>query len=167
MGVTTVTYTYRGEDQEITKNFKVNLASSVTIANAIIWAQEIAKKAEDITDGQLLNISMSTDVSLPAGIRTAPVDGSRAEAKAYIAFKTVAGYPTSLAVPTRLEDIVSDGSHAINTTEAGPVKDFVDALIDGINLATATPVAGTGTVGAVDTHADRLNAVTKAKEIFG
>lgn len=167
MAVTTITYTYRGEDPEKTSNFKVNLSSSVSIANATIWAQELAKLADAITDGQLMNISMSVDVPRPAGIRTAPVDGSRTEAKALFSFETQNGYKTSCAVPTRAEAIVTDGTHLIDTDDDGAVEDFVAALRDGIDLTTASPVTGTGTVGAVDTHADDITLAVKAKEIFG
>lgn len=166
MAVTTITYTYRGEAANETSNTKVNLSQSITLANAVIFAQELAKLMENITDGQLVNISISSDVSLPVGLRTAPVDGSRVQAGAYFGFRTVNGYPTSMRVPTRLEAIVTDNSRTIDIDDEGPVEAFITAMLDGIDLATATPVAGTGVVAPVDTHADSLSFVTEAKEQF-
>lgn len=166
MAVTTITYTYRGEAANETSNTKVNLSQSITLANAVIFAQELAKIMEDITDGQLVNISISSDVSLPAGLRTAPLDGSRVQAGAYFGFRTVNGYPTSMRVPTRLEDIVTDGSRIIEYGEGDIAEEFVEAMLNGIDLTTATPVAGTGVVAPVDTHSDSLSFVVEAKEQF-
>lgn len=166
MAVTTITYTYRGEESEKTSNTKVNLSQSITLANAVIFAQELAKLMDAITDGQLVNISISSDVSLPAGLRTAPVDGSRVQAGAYFGFRTANGYPTSMRIPTRLESIVTDGTKVIDIEDGGVVEAFIDAMLDGIDLATALPVAGTGVVAPVDTHADSLSFVTEAKEQF-
>lgn len=165
MGVFTIDYSFRGEAPDDVSHTKVNLASSVTVANAIIWAQEFAKILDAITDGALTNISMSLDVSLPAGIRTEPLDGSRASAGAYFGFRTAAGYPTSFRVPTRLEAIVIDGTRLIDVDDDDVIA-VIEAVTAGINLTGATPVAGTGTVGAVDTHADHLAVLKIAKEQF-
>lgn len=165
MGVYTIDYTFRGEAAEDVSHTKVNLASSVSVSNAIIWAQEYAKLLNAITDGAITNISMSLDVSLPVGIRSAPVDGARASAGAYFGFRTTNGYPTSFRVPTRDEAIVLDGSNLLDDDNLDVIA-VIEAVTAGINLTGATPVAGTGTVGAVDTHADTLAVVTILKEQF-
>lgn len=165
MAVTTITYTYAGEDPEKTSTYKLNLSTSVTLANAAIWAQEIAKLAEPFTEGVLTNISMSVDVGLPAGIRTAAVDGARVEHGALFSWRTVNGYPTSARVPAIVESIVQDDTHVIDQ-EDDDVAAWLEAIVNGFDLSTALPVAGTGTVGAVDTHADSIATTVKAKESF-
>lgn len=165
MPVTTITYSMVGEDTDKSSNFKVNIASSVSIANAIIWAQDFAKKVNAATDGAIVGISMSTDVSLPAGIRSTPTDGSRAERKGQLLFRSTNGYPTGFAIPTILEALVLDGTHKLDV-EDDLLSAITTAIITGIDLTAATPVAGTGTVRAVETHADTIAALRSGKEIF-
>jgi hypothetical protein len=61
--------------------------------------------------------------------------------------------------------LVAPGSADIDTSDPD-VAAFVSAMVTGLDLTTATPVAGTGTVTPSDSRGDDIVAITDAKEQF-
>jgi len=151
------------DEAGLTSNTQVNIPDTVTVANAQIFAQEMAKYINAISDGAIVGISMAVRVPIPAAVRTTPVDGSRVEVGAYFGFRTDENNPTSLRIPARREAIVVDGSKAIDIEET-QVAAFIAAMTDGIDLTAATPVAGTGTVQPVDKRDEDIVSLRVAKE---
>lgn len=143
----------------------VNVPTGLTLANLTIFGQEIAKLADALINGIITRIGIAIMIPLPTGINVAPNSVSDVEEGAAFNFRTAGGYRTSLRIPTLLESLVSPGSSDIDTSDPD-VAAFVSAMISGIDLTAATPVAGTGTVTPTDSRGDDIVALTDAKEQF-
>lgn len=148
-----------------TSTTEVNVPTGLTLANMTIFAQEMGKLIDPLISGVITRIGVAISVALPAGLDASPVSTSDVEEGGKFQFSTAGGYYTGLRIPTWLESLVSSGSDDINTVDTD-VAAFVTAMISGIDLTTATPVAGTGTVTPTDGRGDDITALVNAKEQF-
>lgn len=149
-----------------TSTTMVNIPTSgMTIANMTIFAQELVKLVDAMIGGIVTRVGLAITVPLPSGINVAPSSTSDVEEGGYFNFRTAGGYRTSLRIPTFLESLISAGSADIDTSDPD-VAAFVSAMITGIDLTAATPVAGTGTITPTDSRGDDVVALVDAKEQF-
>lgn len=144
---------------------EVNIPTGLTLANMTIFAQEMAKLIDPLITGVITRIGLAINIALPAGLAANPLSTSDVEEGGKFQFSTAGGYYTGLRIPTWMESLVSAGSDDINTLDAD-VAAFVAAMMSGIDLTTATPVAGTGTVTPTDGRGDDITALVNAKEQF-
>lgn len=159
-----VIFSFRDAKGE-TSSTEVNIPTGLTLANMTIFAQEMAKLINPLITGVITRIGLAVSIALPAGIRTIPVSTSDVEEGGKFQFGTAGGYYTGMRIPTWNESLVSAGSDDINTVSSD-VAAFVAAMLTGIDLTTATPVAGTGTVGPTDGRGDDITSLVNAKEQF-
>jgi hypothetical protein len=143
----------------------VNVPTGITLANLTIFAQEMVKLIDTMINGIITRVGLAVTFALPTGINISPNSASDVEEGGYFNFRTAGGYHTSMRVPTFMETLVSAGSADVDTSDPD-VAAFVSAMISGINLTTATPTAGTGTVTPTDSRGDDIVALTDAKEQF-
>jgi hypothetical protein len=148
-----------------TSTTMVNVPTGITLANLTIFAQEMVKLVDNMIGGIVTRVGLAVTFALPSGINVAPAADSDVEEGGYFSFRTAGGYHTSLRIPTFLESLVAAGSADIDTSDP-IVAAFVSAMITGIDLTTATPVAGTGTITPADSRGDDIVALTDAKEQF-
>lgn len=148
-----------------TSTTMVNIPTGITLANMTIFAQEVVKLVDAMIGGIVTRVGLAITVPLPSGINIAPNSASDVEEGGFFNFRTAGGYRTSMRIPTFLEALISPGSADIDTSDPD-VAAFVSAMITGIDLTAATPVAGTGTVTPSDSRGDDIVALTDAKEQF-
>lgn len=149
-----------------TSTTMVNVPTSgLTLPNMVIFAQEMVKLVDPLINGIITRVGIAITVALPSGINISPNSVSDVEEGAAFNFRTAGGYRTSLRIPTLLESLVSAGSSDIDTSDPD-VAAFVSAMISGVDLTAAAPVAGTGTVTPSDSRGDDIVALTDAKEQF-
>lgn len=143
----------------------VNVPTGITLANLTIFAQEMVKLVDAMINGIVTRVGIAITIPLPSGINVAANSVSDVEEGGFFNFRTAGGYRTSLRVPTFLESLISAGSADVDTSDPD-VAAFVSAMITGIDLTAATPVAGSGTVTPTDSRGDDIVALTDAKEQF-
>lgn len=143
----------------------VNVPTGITLANLTIFAQEMVKLIDAQITGIITRVGLAVTFALPSGINVSPNSISDVEEGGYFNFRTAGGYRTSMRVPTFNESLISPGSSDIDTSDPD-VAAFVSAMISGIDLTAATPVAGTGTVTPTDSRGDDVVALVDAKEQF-
>lgn len=143
----------------------INVPTGLTLANAIIFGQEMAKLVDAMINGIITRVGLAVTIPLPAGINIAPNSISDVEEGGYFQFRTAGGYHTSCRIPTFLESLVTLGSSDIDTSDPD-VAAFVAAMITGIDLTGATPTPGSGTVLPTDSRGDDIVALVDAKEQF-
>jgi hypothetical protein len=148
-----------------TSTTMVNVPTGLTLANLTIFAQEMVKLIDAQINGIITRVGLAVTIALPTGINISPNSASDVEEGGYFSFRTAGGYFTSLRIPTFLESLISAGSADIDTSDPD-VAAFVAAMITGIDLTTATPTAGSGTVTPTDSRGDDITALTDAKEQF-
>lgn len=143
----------------------VNVPTGLTLANLIIFGQEMAKLIDAQINGIVTRLGIAITIPLPTGINVSPNSISDVEEGGYFNFRTAGGYRTSMRIPTYIESLISPGGSDIDTSDPD-VAAFVSAMISGIDLTAATPVAGTGTVTPTDSRGDDVVALVDAKEQF-
>lgn len=148
-----------------TSTTMINIPTGITLPNLTIYAQEMVKLVDALINGIITRVGVAVTVALPSGINISPNSASDVEEGGYFSFRTAGGYHTSLRIPTFMESLISAGSADIDTSDPD-VAAFVSAMVTGIDLTTATPVAGTGTIAAADSRGDDIVALTDAKEQF-
>jgi hypothetical protein len=141
---------------------EVNVPSSVTFANIVLFASEVAKLIHPLMTGQITRIGVAFTVALPAGLRAAPLANSDVEEGARFQFGTSGGFYTATRIPTIDESIILPGTRQVNTANAA-VAALVTALRDGLNLV---PVGGTATVSASDSRGEDITSLASAVEMF-
>jgi len=144
---------------------EVNIPTGLTLANMVIFGQEMAKLIDPLISGVITRIGLALSVALPSGLASSPVSTSDVEEGGKFQFSTAGGYYTGMRIPTWVESLVSAGSDDINTVDSD-VAAFITAMISGIDLTAASPVAGTGTVAPTDGRGDDITALVNAKEQF-
>lgn len=164
MAAYSVIYSFRDAKGK-TSNTEVNIPTGLTLANMTIFAQEMAKLINPLISGVITRIGLAISVALPAGLRSVPVSTSDVEEGGKFQFGTAGGYYTGMRIPTWLESLVSAGSDDINTVSSD-VAAFVAAMLNGIDLTAASPIAGTGTITPTDGRGDDITALVNAKEQF-
>jgi hypothetical protein len=145
-----------------TSTCEINFPSSVTLANASIFAAEMAKLINAVTTGAIRRIGLAFTVPLPGTIRTTPASASDVEEGAKFQFKTDGGWFTGFRIPTFSDTLMATGTGNVDLTDTA-VAALVTALTDGINLVGA---GGTGTIAPTDKREDDIDVLSFAREQF-
>lgn len=141
---------------------EVQIPTSITLANATIFAQQLALLIDPIISGIITRIGIAVSVTLPGGLNVTPNAGSDVEEGALFSFVTANNFRKQLRIPTFNETQILSGTQAVNTADTD-VAAFITAMTDGILL---TGAGGTGTPTPVDTRAEDLTALDFARESF-
>lgn len=151
-------YTIRdAKGKEATTEIKIPL--SISLANAINFAGAMAILIDNLTKGQIVNISIiaSVDLGSLVGLRTAPLADSDVEEKGAFGFVTDAGFPTSVNLPTFDETYLMAGTDVVDLTDAD-VIDFTEAMLLGITAGVL--------VQPCDAHGDDIDLFSYGYERF-
>lgn len=146
-----------------TASTSLNVPTATTAANAALAAQAAALLIDEITDAQITGMTLSLPVSLPAGLKTAPVDGARVGVGALFSFLTTLGHITKMVIPARVEAIILDETDVVDLDNTD-VANFIAEMQAGLDL---TAVSGTGTVSPTDTRNEDINGLDDAYEVIG
>lgn len=143
---------------------QANVVSGATAADAARAAQRLALLVDPITDAKITGISLTLPASLPAGLKTDPVDGARVGVGAKFNWVTSGNHATRFIVPARIESIIIDGTDVVNIAD-----DDVDALIAEVTagLDIGGALGGTGTVAMHDTRNEDIVSLDEAYETIG
>ncbi len=156
-----ILYTIRDEKGEESTT-TVNLPSSVTFSNVVLFAGEMAKLISPVITGAITRIGIAFTVTLPSGLRTNPLSNSDVEEGGRFQFRTENGFHTGLRLPTFNEAMITAGSRVIDQS-APEVAAFIAAMQSGIDLSG---VGGSGTVQPSDKRGEDIVAVEFAHEQF-
>jgi len=140
-----------------------NVPSATTAANAAFAAQEYAKLADLLSDAKITGLTMSLPVSLPAGLKAAPVDGARIGVGALFQWLTALGNRTKMIIPARKEAIITDDTDVVDVAHVD-VANFIAEMTAGLDL---TQVGGAGTVAPTDTRNEDVASLEDAYETIG
>lgn len=141
---------------------ELDLPTSITLANATIFAQQLALLIDPIISGAITRIGIAVSVALPGGLTASPASGSDVEEGAIFQFITANNFRKSMRIPTFLESHILAGTQNVDLADTD-VDAFVDAVTSGILL---TGAGGTGTPTPVDKRAEDLTALDFAHESF-
>lgn len=159
--VWTINYTIVDEKNK-TSSTEANLPDATTLADAKLWAAEMAKLLNPLITGAITKISISLDVALPAGIRAAAASGSDVEEGGRFQFGVTGGFYTAMRLPTFLESKVNAGSKDVNIADAA-VAAYITAMTTGIDLTAA---GGSGVVQPCDKRGADTVSLKSAVEQF-
>lgn len=155
--VLSILYSVRDSKDQVS-TFEINIPTSATLAQATGFAQAMATLVNAVTTGVLTRVGIVVGVTLPGGIRVAPLTNSDVEEGAKFQFNTAGGYRTGFRLPTFLETLIASNSRAVDLEDAD-VAALVDAMESGI------VITGT-TISPTDGRSDDVTALVSAKEQF-
>jgi len=156
----TIMYTMQDEKTE-TSTTEVNLPDATSLADAVLYAQELAKLIDPIITGAIVRIGLSKTVAVPGTLDTTADSGSDVEEGARFQFRTSGGFYSGMRLATFDEANISAGSRVVATN--ANTTAFINALVSGINL---TGVGGSGTIQPCDKRDEDLTALEFAREQF-
>lgn len=140
---------------------EIKVPTGLTVANYVEFGQEMGTLIVNMTIGQIVNVGVAVTVDIAGlGWPTAPGVTSDVEEKGAFQFITAGNFSTGVSLPTLSELLVTDGSDALDQSDAAVIA-FRDAMIDGILL----PV-GAITVQPTDSREDDIEALVYARERF-
>ena len=156
-----VIYTFK--DAKDKSSFtELNIPIGITLANAVLFAQQMALLIDPLIGGRIARIGIAATVTLPGGLSATANTASDVEEGAQFQFRTAQGFHSSNRIPTFSETFVNPGSNTIDTTDPD-VAAFITAMVSGIALG---PFGGTGTVSPTTNREEDLVALDFAVEDF-
>lgn len=156
-----IIYTFK--DQKDKSSFtEINIPVGTSLANAVIFAQQMALLIDPLINGRIARIGISASVTLPGGLTATAAASSDVEEGALFQFRTAQGFHSSNRIPTFSESLISAGSNAVDTTDTD-VAGFITAMTAGINLGG---FGGTGVVQPTTNREEDLTALDFALEDF-
>jgi hypothetical protein len=159
--VLSVIYTFKdGKDK--TSFTEVPIPLGTTLANAVIFAQQMAILVDALITGRVARIGIAATVTMPGGIAVVAAATSDVEEGAVFQYRTSGGFHKSCRIPTFNEAMIVTGSDVVNIADPD-VLAFNTAMLTGINLAG---FGGTGTVSPCDLREEDLVAIDFAREDF-
>jgi hypothetical protein len=157
-----ILFTFRDGKGE-TSSTQVNLPSSTSTADAILFGQQMATLLDPMINGAIARVGIVLDVDVSGLGLTASASGiSDVEEGARFQFRTSGNHFTSMRVPTFIDTLITAGGNAVDQVNVD-VAAFLTAMEGGIDL---TGVGGSGTVAPSDTRDEDIVATTSAKEAF-
>lgn len=123
------------------------------------FAQETAQLLDDIVSGKIIAASATINVNLSGvTIKDAPILGSDVEEGATFSYRSTAGAPTTMRVPTIDESYGLETGRAVDTSAAA-VDAFIQRIVNG-------DTQGLTTVRFADSHGNNIAAFQKAVDGF-
>lgn len=159
---TTIFYTIRGERPNVTSRMEVKVPDTVTVPNAILFAQGLAPLIDAVIRGAIVGIGLSVDVSLPGGLDATASIGADVEEGATFQFNTDGGFKTRFRIPTFDEALIVADSNVVDTADTD-VAALVTAMEDGLDI---DPGAGTTLIQPSDARDDDIVTLDYAVESF-
>jgi voltage-gated potassium channel Kch len=141
---------------------EVPIPIGTTLANAVIFAQQMALLIDAVITGRIARIGIAATVALPGGIAGIAGANSDVEEGALFQYRTALGFHKSMRLPTFNEALIVPASNVVLLTDADVVA-FNTAMTAGINLGA---FGGTGTVSPCTPREEDLVALDFAVEDF-
>lgn len=141
-------------------SFGVNFPQNVDVPLVTgDFMQTTAQLIDQFVDGKIVGANASIDVNLDGvTLKTAPISGSDVEEGASFSFRSIAGAPTIMRIPTFDETFGMNTGTSVDLT-AVAVDDFVQRIIAG-------DTQGATTVRFSDAHGNNVAALARAQEKF-
>lgn len=141
-------------------SFGVNFPDNVDVPLVTgDFMRSTAALIDEFIDGKIVGSSASINVNLDGvTLKTAPITGSDVEEGATFSFRSTAGAPTVMRLPTFDETFGLETGSAVDLA-APDVDDFVQRIIAG-------DTQGATTVRFSDAHGNNVAALGRAKEQF-
>ena len=142
---------------------QVNVPSSTSAADAIIFGQQFAGIIDPLVNGAITRVGIVLDVDI-SGLGLTPNASLQADVEegAKFQFRTSQNHFTSFRIPTFLDTLIPGGGNAVDQAN-GQVAALLTAMEDGIDLSG---VGGSGVISPSDTRNEDIVATTSAKEAF-
>lgn len=143
-----------------TGSFSVNFPDNVDVPLVTgDFMESTAQLIDEIVDGKITGASASINVNLDGvTLKDAPIAGSDVEEGATFSFRSTAGAPTSMRLPTFDETFGLETGDAVDLS-AEDVDDFVQRILEG-------DTQGLTTVRFADAHGNNVAALTRAQGNF-
>jgi hypothetical protein len=146
-----------------TSTTQVNLPSSTSTADAIVFGQQMATLLDPLVNGVITRVGIVLDVDLSTlGLNATASGTADVEEGARFGFRTSQGNFTSMRVPTFLDSLITTGGNAVDQVNTD-VAAFLTAMETGIDLSGA---GGSGVVEPSDRRDEDIVATSTAKEDF-
>lgn len=145
-----------------TSSVTIPIPTETSLADAAIFAKEIAELIDPLVAGGIVGAGFSVGVDL-SGLVQIPAAISDVQEKAMFAFRTANNFLKRLHLPSFEEGKFTPNSVQVDQTDAD-VAAFITALTDGIDL---TGAGGSGVVAPVDTRGEDLVSLEAAVEAWG
>lgn len=144
------------DDAGKSKRAPVFLPAAMTLAQIQGWSDVYVPLLNDVIDGQVTDAQVTFALTLPGGIRTAPIADSTVRRGADFSFQNPSRYKWPLYVPSWSLTYIVSGDIDIAST---PPSDFLSAYTAGL-------VVGGTTYQPLNGYTDDLTALANAKEAF-
>lgn len=138
---------------------KYNIPTTFSGAQREEFALALAQVVDDIIEGAIVKITLTTEVDLPAGIKGAGNPGSDVEEGAEFSWSTATGHPSTNRVATFKESQYSDLGDSTQVDQSNTeVAAYITAILSGL------AVTG-GTVQPCDSHGLDLTILRGARQM--
>lgn len=139
---------------------KFNIPVTFSGAQREAFAEAFAQVIDDMIEGAIVKITLTTEVDLPAsGLKGAGNPGSDVEEGAEFSWATAVGYPSTNRVPTFSESQYESLGDSRNVDQGNTeVAAFIDAVLSGI-------LAGGAQVQPSDSHGVDLTVIRGARQM--
>ena len=153
----TVTLTLKDEKG---KTSRMTFNAQGTQEEVTNLAQEVARRADICIGGVISKITVTVDVPVPAGVKTAAATDSDVEEKLKFNFRTYQNKPTMITIPTWRADLTAA---LLMSKERSPdyLNDDVNALK---NLLVAADLEGF--VALTDKRGHYIEKLAKSRFVF-
>ena len=151
------TVAFRIQDSESNSPLQttpIALPSGKTLAEYQTWIDAAAAELDAITDGQIVSIEMTLSMTIPAGLKSAPVAASSNERGGLITFNTSGTRAESVRIPAISRTIMSGEEFSLEDVA-------IDALIDRLTTATTA-----GTIRPVTPYGYNFVSARKGTKSF-
>jgi hypothetical protein len=153
--------TWTVEDAKGKKSsFGVNFPAAVDVPLVTgDFMRTTAQLLDEIVDGRITDASASIGVNLDGvTLKDAPISGSDVEESAIFSFRSTAGAPTIIRLPTIDETFGLETGEAVDLS-APDVNSFVQRVLEG-------DTQGLTTVRFSDAHGNNVSGLKRAEERF-
>ena len=113
----------------------IRIPSATAQADAVAFASDVATLLDAVIDGVITRVGISTNVTLPGGLKSAVLDNADVEVGATIIYDAVGGFKFQHRLATWRKSMIVDTGNTIKIGDAA-VDAWIAMMEDGI-----TPVA--------------------------
>lgn len=116
-------------------NLYIQTADTQSPANMNTWAADYLAKLDAITDGQITSAKASLVMTLPSGIKTAPVVGSEVERTGLFNFsQSDSKYKQGIVVPAIAQSLLVNGKINLSASAVTAWTGVITAVTQGVTV---------------------------------
>jgi hypothetical protein len=127
----------------------VEFADTTTLATLNTWAAAYLDALDPIIDGQITSFTLKPALTLPGGLKSAPVATAEAERNGVFNFsQATVKYRDGLAVPTIADAVIANGKIDLTLTAITTFISFITTVTNGVTITSKFLYALQGLVDA-------------------